>query len=271
MGKTLRKAGVVGGESSVRTREEGAGMGSGVSTDRRTCLHWACKRAHPGIVSDLLAAGADKEILTAKGESAAQLTSKPEIRAILGVDESTVAAVNGCAELPIIPNYLANPPLPLVDSGQGSGTSFPASTTCSTPLPATSQWVCLQAKSPATSQLLWRGAVPEREQELVLKVRLHNPTAEDDDFIEVELDRCELTFQALLRVTCQELAVSPEKVEKIRKLPNTLLRKDKDVMRLENYQELELVLVKGDSGVESVQVGLTERPCYNPVAASLIY
>ncbi|XP_069786029.1 putative ANKRD40 C-terminal-like protein isoform X3 [Narcine bancroftii] len=188
----LREACSVGDAEAVRRLlDSGAWVNGQNLVNGWTCLHWACKRAHPGIVSDLLAAGADKEILTAKGESAAQLTSKPEIRAILG--------------------------------------------------------------------------------ELVLKVRLHNPTAEDDDFIEVELDRCELTFQALLRVTCQELAVSPEKVEKIRKLPNTLLRKDKDVMRLENYQELELVLVKGDSGVESVQVGLTERPCYNPVAASLIY
>lgn len=58
--------------------------------------------------------------------------------------------------------------------------------------------------------------------ELVLKVRVQN--LRDNDFIEIELDRQELTYQDLLRVSCCELGVNPEEVEKIRKLPNTLLR-----------------------------------------------
>lgn len=59
--------------------------------------------------------------------------------------------------------------------------------------------------------------------ELVLKVRVQN--LRDNDFIEIELDRQELTYQDLLRVSCCELGVNPEQVEKIRKLPNTLVRK----------------------------------------------
>lgn len=59
--------------------------------------------------------------------------------------------------------------------------------------------------------------------ELVLKVRVQNP--KESDFIEIELDRQELTYQDLLRVSCCELGVNPEQVEKIRKLPNTLVRK----------------------------------------------
>lgn len=50
----------------------------------RTCLHWACKRNHKHIVSYLLSSGADKDILTAKDELASQLTSKPEIKRLLG-------------------------------------------------------------------------------------------------------------------------------------------------------------------------------------------
>lgn len=50
----------------------------------RTCLHWACKRNHAPVVAYLLHAGADKEILTKKGERPAQLTSKREIRKMLG-------------------------------------------------------------------------------------------------------------------------------------------------------------------------------------------
>lgn len=61
--------------------------------------------------------------------------------------------------------------------------------------------------------------------ELVLKVRIQNPNARENDFIEVELDRQELTFRSLLRVCCRELDISTEHVEKIRKLPNTMLRK----------------------------------------------
>lgn len=50
----------------------------------RTCLHWACKRNHAPVVAYLLHSGADKEILTKKGERPVQLTSKREIRKMLG-------------------------------------------------------------------------------------------------------------------------------------------------------------------------------------------
>lgn len=50
----------------------------------RTCLHWACKRNHKHIVSYLLSCGADIDILTSKDELASQLTSKPEIKRLLG-------------------------------------------------------------------------------------------------------------------------------------------------------------------------------------------
>ncbi|NXT78790.1 ANR40 protein, partial [Zapornia atra] len=106
--------------------------------------------------------------------------------------------------------------------------------------------------------------------ELVLKVRVQN--LRDSDFIEIELDRQELTYQDLLRVSCCELGVNPEQVEKIRKLPNTLVRKDKDVARLQDFQELELVLVKSDSSpFRNAAATLTDRPCYNSRASKLTY
>ncbi|KFR07769.1 Ankyrin repeat domain-containing protein 40, partial [Nipponia nippon] len=106
--------------------------------------------------------------------------------------------------------------------------------------------------------------------ELVLKVRVQN--LRDNDFIEIELDRQELTYRDLLRVSCCELGVNPDQVEKIRKLPNTLVRKDKDVARLQDFQELELVLVKTDSSpFRNAASPLTERPCYNSRASKLTY
>lgn len=66
---------------------------------------------------------------------------------------------------------------------------------------------------------------PYKDTELVLKVRVQNP--KEYDFIEIELDRKQLTYQDLLNVCCCELGINSEQVEKIRKLPNTLLRKVK--------------------------------------------
>lgn len=59
----------------------------------------------------------------------------------------------------------------------------------------------------------------------MLKVRIQTPNLRENDFIEIELDRQELTYKELLRVSCRELGVNPEHVQKIRKLPNTVLRK----------------------------------------------
>lgn len=75
--------------------------------------------------------------------------------------------------------------------------------------------------------------------ELILKIRVANTA--DPDFIEVELPRSELTYQTLLYLCCKELDLNPHQIQKLRKLPNTRLRKDKDIQRLENFQEIEVV------------------------------
>ncbi|KAH0501124.1 Ankyrin repeat domain-containing protein 40 [Microtus ochrogaster] len=94
----------------------------------------------------------------------------------------------------------------------------------------------------------------------------------ENDFIEIELHRQELSYQNLLHVSCCELGIHPEKVEKIRKLPNTLLRKDKDIQRLQDFQELELLVKSGKYEHTRHTVSpLTERPCYNSEAATLTY
>ncbi|TFK04631.1 carboxy-terminal domain RNA polymerase II polypeptide A small phosphatase 2 [Platysternon megacephalum] len=190
----LREAAALGDIGEVqRLVEFGVNVNSQNEINGWTCLHWACKRNHAQVVSYLIESGADKEILTSKGEMPAQLTSKREIRKTLG--------------------------------------------------------------------------------ELVLKVRIQNLSLRENDFIEIELDRQELTYKELLRVSCSELGVNPEHVEKIRKLPNTVLRKDKDVARLQDFQELELVLIINDNNFlfRNAASTLTERPCYNKKASKLTY
>ncbi|XP_009071951.1 PREDICTED: ankyrin repeat domain-containing protein 40, partial [Acanthisitta chloris] len=306
-----------------------------------TCLHWACKRNQAQVVSCLLEAGADKQLLTAKGELPAQLTSKPDIRRILGEEETECQGVKDL-NLPIVANYLANPPFPyayaeesipgsLAESQNESASNSSASQCETSPCPSAAQVesictptscdseedfpalgaaapppavipapcarpgvpngpVCPTALPPAMSRqavslqpdssptglapafqpFFFTGTFPYNVQELVLKVRVQN--LRDNDFIEIELDRQELTYQDLLRVSCCELGINPQQVEKIRKLPNTLVRKDKDVARLQDFQELELVLVRGESSAFRNAAGtLTERPCYNSRASKLTY
>jgi len=72
----------------------------------------------------------------------------------------------------------------------------------------------------------------------MVKCRIAN--SEEKDFVEVDVPS--LTYTGLLQSCCEELEVQQAAVAKIRKLPNVLVRKDKDVLRLSDQQELELVL-----------------------------
>lgn len=386
----LREACAIGDIDEVKNLvESGVNINSQNEINGWTCLHWACKRNHKHIVAYLLNAGADKEILTAKEELAVQLTSKPEIRRLLGVEEEDVPEVKE-PELPIIPNYLSNPPFlyskmdknnlsiaqqvsqnginnhsdplesepatlsptqeqqlptqhqqpkslytdspsqqelpyipvveqngvvpsPVVNGGlpmelspethhanhhefshthaiaqngpvcptlpspSGNATNQPqvpnGTITRQQSIPQQINCSQLSGSVPAFQPFFFTSTFPVNVQELVLKVRIQNSTVRENDFIEVELDRQELTYRALLRVCCRELDISAEHVEKIRKLPNTMLRKDKDVARLQDFQELEVVLEKSESLslFSGGQGSLTDRPCYNMKASRLTY
>lgn len=404
----LREASAIGDIDEVKTLvASGVNVNSQNEINGWTCLHWACKRNHKHVVSYLLSCGADKDILTAKDELASQLTSKAEIKRLLGVEVEEVPEVKE-PELPIIPNYLSNPPFiyskmdgklealldqHLTQNGSGEpaedaqsdtpslspthepqkqqsllsdGPTLPTNppahskappaefipvseqngvspnpasshshtvvnctvpmdlsvephlvnhadyphtvahngTMCSPPLASQSpglggsstgqvqapvasanptmsrqqsipqQLSYSQAggSMPAFQPFFFTSTFPVNVQELVLKVRIQNPHARENDFIEVELDRQELTYRSLMRVCCRELGISAEHVEKIRKLPNTMLRKDKDVARLQDFQELEVVLEKAEGlSLFSAAGGLTDRPCYNMKASRLTY
>ncbi|XP_053309793.1 ankyrin repeat domain-containing protein 40 [Spea bombifrons] len=346
MEERLREAAALGDLEEVQTLlKSGASINSQNEINGWTCLHWACKRNHLPVVSFLLESGADKNILTSKGEHPAQLTSKKDIKKILGVEELEGEDVNPSSQLPFVPNYLANPPFPYAFNREAStkenNSAVSASengSPCVTPQPAASfplvtngvenihistsskkedslpalffngdvqipsecthspvqngpacQPAIPQGRSmfsPVPSSMphggfhtgpmqvfqpfFFTGAFPSNMKELVLKVRIQSTASGDNDFIEVEMDREDLTYRELLRVCCYELKICTEQVEKIRKLPNTILRKDKDVARLQDFQELELVL-KSDGGLFRTSTALTERPCFNKKASQLTY
>ncbi len=62
----------------------------------------------------------------------------------------------------------------------------------------------------------------------------------ESDFYEVELQA--LNYESLLKSCAEELEVDISQISKIRKLPNILIRRDRDVLRLKDGQELEIVL-----------------------------
>ncbi|OXB59406.1 hypothetical protein ASZ78_009706 [Callipepla squamata] len=316
----LREAAAIGDAEEVRRL-----LALGVSPNAQnevngwTCLHWACRRNHAAVVAQLLLGGADKEILTRKGERAAQLTSRREIHRMLGVQEDELPDATTNSELPIIPNYLANPPFPYVYNSASSSVPEPPvngsvshgelQSSASPLLPpaepcvrasarhedaapamadgalppvpggcagarcsgAAAQSALFQASwgrappSPAGPQqpgalpgsssstgpvptfqpVFFTGAFPLNMQELVLKVRIQNPSLKENDFIEIELDRQELTYKELLR--------------------------DKDVARLQDFQELELVLTVSDKSFPFRVPALSEQSGYNKKASELTY
>ena len=73
---------------------------------------------------------------------------------------------------------------------------------------------------------------------MIVKARIAD--SGETDFVEVEVEGG--SYINLLQACCDELEVPLGEVAKIRKLPNILIRKDRDVARLLEGQELELVL-----------------------------
>lgn len=190
-----------------------------------SALHWGCKRNHKSVVEFLLQKGANKDLLTAKGEKPVDLTTSEDIFNLLGGTGNRIAILNK-NESNFTPNYLANPVFPYTQ---------PVADLGSTNL----NGVHTQQKSieVITTAPTMQGL---NENELVLKIRV--AYLDDRDFIEVEMDKSNLTFESLKSVMCKELGIERRLINKIRKLPNTILRKDKDVQRLCDFQELEVVL-----------------------------
>ena len=190
-----------------------------------TPLHWAAKRGYSQIVSSLLEFGADPAITTNSGETPAQLTTDRTILSILGHDVSQVATGdNSDAKLPIVPNYITYPPFPYGVSGATS-----------TEDPLRDGTLSHRTFAWASARVFFCfGFVG-----LVVKIRAEN----EPDFIEVDLpNRRSLTFHSFVDLCCSELGISPGSVSKVRKLPNTLVRNDRDVRRLTDMQEVDFVL-----------------------------
>ncbi|KAJ4444368.1 ankyrin repeat domain-containing protein 40-like [Periplaneta americana] len=234
--ENLREASCIGDVEGVEELiNKGVNVNAKHDINGWTPLHWAAKRGHKAIVSLLLANGADTTTVTAKGETPASLCGNSEVRKLLGMEPGgTTGTSDSNPNLPITPYYLKHQPLNgRVDLGSSSSSSSvrrntDMSHTNSTPV-----------TSPAMKTTPQTG-ISAQNDELVLKVRIANSI--DPDFIEVEIPRTELSYSRLLRVCCEELGISANQIIRVRKLPDTLVRKDKDVQRFRDFQEIEIVI-----------------------------
>lgn len=207
-----------------------------------TALHWAAKRGHLQAVQKLIDAGAVKTIENTDGKVPADLTSNRNIRILLGA-APIEGGDNSDDKQSFKPNYLSNPEFLYTKSRHvdrsndlksvhnyhdEQGFIFqPPQVTCTTG----NQW------SPA-------GLVVNPDY-IVLCVRLANMLKSNSDFIEVEIKRQSApSLESLIEILCDavNLGIKPEHVQKIRKLPHTALRNDRDVQRLTDYQTLEIVM-----------------------------
>jgi len=106
--------------------------------------------------------------------------------------------------------------------------------------------------------------------ELVLKIRVANSC--EKDFIEIDIPR-HITFDQLVMLMRSELALDTKAVvKKVRKLPDTIVRNDRDVQRLRDYQELELVIVQESAKSVASTSGVTGyKATVSPKQIDVVY
>lgn len=203
-----------------------------------TALHWAAKRNHLNIVNLLCNHGADKSVPTNKGEMASDLTSEGVIKVLLNAQASKMATV------PTQPVKATAKVSPARSHQVDISDRVEKKPKIESDLPARH---VVQQATPV------RRVVSQVNKELILKIRVANRP--DPDYIEIEMPIGGLTLENLTVTACTELGVQTSQVARVRKMPDTRLRRDKEVARLQDYQQVELVL-KGasGSGVESMQM-----------------
>ncbi|KAL3272461.1 hypothetical protein HHI36_013941 [Cryptolaemus montrouzieri] len=216
----LREAAYIGDLDTVKKLlREDIDINSRHKINGWTALHWACKKGHEDIVRILLEQGADPTIVTDKNETIRDVCSSDSLLEKLAKGNLINSTNNINSDNKFVPSYIKNSSQ--VDSVRPRIKHSDISNMPTTMLPSV------------------------QDDDIVLKIRISGSC--DPDFIEIEIAKWKLTYKNLLKLCCEELQCSENQVERIRKLPNTRLRNDSDIRRLENYQALELVM-KGPPG-----------------------
>ncbi|XP_037081713.1 ankyrin repeat domain-containing protein 40-like [Pollicipes pollicipes] len=232
----LREAACVGDLKALRElMQNGVNVNSKNAVNGWSALHWGCKRGRLEAVRILLDGGADITANNNAGQVPAQLTSNSDILRLMGVEVANGAEVRSepPSEPTFTPSYITYPAtsVDLAPSrlhGGDGGAAEPAAPNGvperrpPAELGAACRLCHCQRLRPA------KGVVPD--DELVLKVRVAG-VPDNADFIELEMSTAELTMDRLLRECCRELNIEGQVIDRVRKLPNTILRRDRDVRR----------------------------------------
>ena len=202
-----------------------------------TPLHWAINGGYSNTVSYLVGKGADLNRKDNKGVSPIDLAAKApnSIRAALGlppIDQPTEklpkdkdGLVASLAFAPLPSTTLPLPPLVESRPIFVPPTSAPAST---------SPQAAPSVTAPVASTTLVRPPVVQSVTEPTIFIKLKG----DQDVVELDLPIAGL---AKLKVNIgDDLNLPLERIVKIRKLPNILIVKDRDVDRLKNGDVLEI-------------------------------
>ncbi|XP_045475758.1 ankyrin repeat domain-containing protein 40-like [Harmonia axyridis] len=210
----LREAACLGDLETVdRLTREDVNINARQKAHGWTALHWACKQGHEDIIRLLLSRGADPNIVNNKNETPADICSSPSM--FNSFMNGNSLPNNHLHDYKFRTNILKN-------SNQNDSALPRIKHSNITYMPST----------------MLPSVVPD--EDIVLKIRISGSS--DPDFIEVDIPKWKLTYKNLLKLCCEELQCSEEQVERIRKLPNTRLRSDSDIGRLENFQEIEIVM-----------------------------
>lgn len=254
--ETLREVCCIGDlEKVIVLVGHGVNVNSQNKVNGWTGLHWAAKRNHKHVVSYLLNNGVDLSICTFKKELALDLTQSKDIKTLLarvGEESARVArddVSGGLQELPapvavFVPNYVQYPQFPYSESAdefaQRVGIQLNATSTVDSSSGFVGKDDFFHEPNSKQMEQPERKASPEDERTLVLKFRIAE--SEEKDFIEIELDRKCSSFSAMVDACLTEFGVDKSKLKKIRKLPNTIVRNDRDMKRLTQFQEMEIIL-----------------------------
>lgn len=234
-----------------------------------TALHWAAKRNHSVVVAYLITSGSDENLADFSGRLPGDVTDDPEVRSLLKVSEAQPQPARNSSSLAFTPNYIRNPVvhkddyyIPEPDSSRGGQavnrrlsdnrrfhdvSTSPATSAAGSPMLPNNMSGGGGRLDSSLSNL-----VPnEPTQSTPNSAHRTNPTKilklkveGERDFIEADLPLEDMNMNALMSLVSSELRVNRSYIKYLRKLPDTKLRRDIDVARLNNYQEIEVVLLQ---------------------------
>ena len=219
-GDKLHEACYLGNLDAVKELvETGVDINFANKVNNWTALHWAVSKTNVPLVQYLVDKGANRYLENNNRQKPMQLSTSKEIDGILsasddvemnGARKSEFCKENIQDKYGFVPNFIKYPQTILSGGDCGS----------------------------------LRDTLRHKSREVCIRARIAE--AKEKDFIEQDIDLDACTFEELKSVLCQELRIDPKVliVRKVRKLPNTIIRNDRDVQRLVEGSEIELILVE---------------------------